>query len=244
MHALPVPSSEVVGGSSARIAARLRTGGWLTLSEQLAAALGARPGGTVTLPTPRGPTRYRVAATTTNFGWSSGAIVLSSADYRRGWGSADLTALELDLRPQAAPGATIAAVRRALGPDSGLEVVTAAQRVAEADAAAQEGLARLGQIAALLIVGAALAMAAAISASIWQRRPVLAALRLQGLRPAQLWRALLSEDGAILLARMPARRPRRDLRAAADRSLPPAHDRLRGAVRARRPARRWARWRS
>ncbi len=51
----------------------------------------------------------------------------------------------------------------------------------------------------LLIVGAAMAMAAAIGASIWQRRPVLAALRLQGLRPAQLWRAVLCEDGAMLV---------------------------------------------
>lgn len=196
----PVPSSEIVTGSTARIASRLRAGGWLTLSEQLAAALATRPGGSVTLPTPRGPARYRVAATTTNFGWSSGAIVLSAADYRRDWGSTDLTALELDLRAGAAPGAAVAAVRRELGPGSGLEVMTAAQRISEANASARQGLERLGQIAALLIVGAALAMAAAISASIWQRRPVLAALRLQGLRPAQLWRALLAEDGAILLA--------------------------------------------
>ncbi len=49
-------------------------------------------------------------------------------------------------------------------------------------------------------MGAALAMAAAMSASIWQRRPTLAALRLQGLRPAQLWRILLAESATIVLA--------------------------------------------
>jgi putative ABC transport system permease protein len=195
----PVPSVEVVTGDSQPVAMRLRAGGWLTISDELARSLGVKPGDMLALPAPTGTTRFRVAATTTNFGWSSGAIVIGARDYRRAWANADATGLELDLRKGFSPAATLAAVRRALGPHSALEVQTAGQRAAQATASAREGLARLGQIAGLLIFGAALAMAAAMSAAIWQRRSTLAALRLQGLRPAQLWRMVLAESATIVL---------------------------------------------
>jgi putative ABC transport system permease protein len=49
-----------------------------------------------------------------------------------------------------------------------------------------------------LLVAAALAIAAALSASIWQRRPRLASLKLQGFDRRQLWRALLMESAFVL----------------------------------------------
>jgi putative ABC transport system permease protein len=45
-----------------------------------------------------------------------------------------------------------------------------------------------------------LAMAAAMGAAIWQRRPGLAALRIQSFTPRQLWRVLLLETGVVLAA--------------------------------------------
>jgi putative ABC transport system permease protein len=198
-QAEPLPLSEVIDGDRGRVTSRLRSGGWLTISDELARRLGVQPGDALMLPTPTGETRFRVAATTTNFGWSAGAIMLNTDDYRRAWASPDPTGLELDLRHGASLAQTRADVRRALGADTGLEVQTADERIAQATASAREGLARLGQIAVLLIVGAALAMAAAMSAAIWQRRPALAALRLQGLRPSQLWRIVLAESATIVL---------------------------------------------
>jgi putative ABC transport system permease protein len=41
-------------------------------------------------------------------------------------------------------------------------------------------------------------MAAAIGASIWQRRPALASLRIQGFRPHQLRLILLWESGLVV----------------------------------------------
>jgi putative ABC transport system permease protein len=77
-------------------------------------------------------------------------------------------------------------------------VQTTAQRSAHADEIAREGLARLSQISTLLLVAAALAMAAAMAAGIWQRRVALAQLRIMGWRPQKLWRALLLETGIVL----------------------------------------------
>jgi putative ABC transport system permease protein len=77
-------------------------------------------------------------------------------------------------------------------------VQTSAGRAAQADALAREGLSRLTQIALLLMVAAALAMAAAMGASIWQRRASLASLRLQSFRPSQLRAILLCESTLVL----------------------------------------------
>jgi putative ABC transport system permease protein len=142
--------------------------------------------------------RVRLAATTTNLGWSPGAIILSQVDYRDRWRETSPTALEVDT----VPGESVAAVRRdllaALGPRSGLQVQTSGARAAEADALAREGLDRLSQIALLLTAAAVLAMAAAIGASVWQRRPALASLRIQGFRPRQLRIILLWESGLVI----------------------------------------------
>ncbi|HEU4702159.1 MAG TPA: ABC transporter permease, partial [Conexibacter sp.] len=190
-----VPPSQLVDGDLARANERLRTGGWAVVSEQIAHARGIGVGDALALPTPTGTLRVRVAATTTNLGWSPGAILLGGADFRRAWGPA-ATALELDV----AAGADLAAVQRGVMEASGggLVVQTAAERAAGINASARQGLARLGQISALLLVAAVLAMAAAMGAAIWQRRASLAALRIQSFSPRQLWRVLLLEASVVL----------------------------------------------
>src|SRR6202035_4117066 len=47
-------------------------------------------------------------------------------------------------------------------------------------------------------IAAALAVASALSATIWQRRPLLASLKIQGYDRHQLWRALLLESMIVL----------------------------------------------
>jgi len=195
-----VPPSQLVHGRFEVANARLRAGGWVVLSDQLAQARHVGVGDRLAIPTPTGSVRLRVAATTTNLGWSPGAMIVGAADYRRAWGTATPTALEVDV----APGANAAAVRRgvervaASAGAGGLRVQTAAARAAGIDASASQGLARLGQISALLLFAAVLAMAAAMGAAIWQRRASLAALRIQSFSPPQLWRVLLLETGVVL----------------------------------------------
>ncbi|HEX4804895.1 MAG TPA: FtsX-like permease family protein [Conexibacter sp.] len=191
-----VPPSQLLHGRLAEANARLRGGGWVVLSDQLARAWHVGLGGRVAIPAPAGVLHARVAATTTNLGWSPGAILMDGADFRRAWGTDAPSALEVD----AAPGAELAAVRRAVAraAGGGLVVQTADARAAGIDASAREGLARLGQISVLLLVSAVLAMAAAMGAAIWQRRASLAALRIQSFTPRQLWRVLLLESGVVL----------------------------------------------
>lgn len=192
----PLPAGELVRGRLGTATARLRRGGWIALSGQVARAHGVDVGSSIAIPTPTGDARFRVAAITTNLGWSPGAVIMSAADYRRAWGTAAPTALEIQLASGVDPASVQRTLARALG--GGVRVQTASERRARIDASARQGLARLGQISALLLAAAVLAMAAATGAAIWQRRASLAALRIQSFSPRQLWRVLLLEAAVVL----------------------------------------------
>jgi len=196
----PIPASQLVEGDAATASARLRHGGWVTVSQQLGEAHHVKVGGVLILPTPTGARRYRVAATTTNLGWSSGAIIMNGSDYGRAWATSDITALEVDTRGGASAVSVQRAVRRLLSPASALTVQTSGERAARADALAREGLSRMNQITLMLMVAAALAMAAAMGAGIWQRRSSLASLRIHSFSPAQLRCVLAYESVLVLLA--------------------------------------------
>jgi putative ABC transport system permease protein len=140
----------------------------------------------------------RIAALSTNIGWAPGAIIMNASDYARAWGSTDASAYNVQLAPGVPTGRAVRDISRALGPHSGLAVHSAQARAAEQNALSRQALARLTQIAALIPIIAVLAMVAAMSAMIWQRRPRLAKLRLDGLPRVDLWGTLLLE-GALLV---------------------------------------------
>jgi putative ABC transport system permease protein len=194
----PVPASQLQEGSVASADARLRAGGWIVVSQQLAEAHHVKVGDRMTLPTPTGSAGFRIAATTTNLGWSAGAIVMASSDYRRDWATSDASALEVDTRPGAGLPSVTSAIRRLLGSDSALAVQTSGERAAQADALARQGLSRMSDITLLLMIAAALAMAAAIGAGIWQRRSALASLRIHSFSSRQL-RSVLAWESVLVL---------------------------------------------
>ena len=191
---------QIIHGTQANAAASLRAGGAITVSDQIAAEHHVRVGGTLTLPTPTGPVRFKVAATTTNFGWSPGAILMSTRDYTQAWATTAPSALGVDPKPGTTPTETSDTITRDLGPSSGLIVLTAKARGAVIDQSASEGLGQLGEIAGLLVGAAILAMAAALGSSIWQRRRSLAELRLEGAPDHQLRIVLLIESVLMLTA--------------------------------------------
>ncbi|MFI5239955.1 MAG: ABC transporter permease, partial [Gemmatimonadales bacterium] len=84
---------QVISGSPTDIAERLRESDWMTVSQQIASNAGTHVGGTLRIPTPSGNHALRIAATTTNFGWTPGAIVLNSNEYRRLWQTTAPTAI-------------------------------------------------------------------------------------------------------------------------------------------------------
>ena len=193
----PILASQLVDGRLAEVTRQLHHGGWVALSHALAEQLGARIGAEVRLPTPQ-PVRLRLAAIVTNLGWSSGAIVLNADDFRRAWGSADVSALQVLLAPGADAASTANGARRALGAGTDLTVETSRARELRFRTSTRQGLSRLTQIATLVLVAAALALAAAMGGVVWNRRPRLAALKLSGFGDGDVWRALVLENALVL----------------------------------------------
>lgn len=196
---ITIPAGQVVEGDEALAARRVRAGGWAALSQAAADELGLEVGDRFTLPTPAGRTPLRLAAKLSNVGWAPGTVIVDQRDYARAWRSSDPSALEVDLEPDVTPAQGAAAVRAALGPSAAaLAVETADQRWGALRRNARQGLDRLTQISTLVLLGAILATAAAVSATVWQRRNRLAELRMQGFSLRQVWTALLAEAAMLL----------------------------------------------
>jgi putative ABC transport system permease protein len=189
-----IQASQLLHGNLALATTQIRHGGWAAISSDLAEEHHVHIGGSFTLPTPSGLARWRVAAITTNTGWSPGAVTINTSDYRRYWQTSSPTALEVSLKPGVTPAQGKRSVEQALGVRPGLHVETLGERVARFEASANEGLRPLGEISTLLLVTAALAVAAVLSATIWQRRARLAAQKIIGFEDKQLWRALQLES--------------------------------------------------
>jgi len=194
-----IQPSQLLHGNLALANRLIRAGGWASISEGFAGEHHLSVGDHFLLPTPAGALRLGVAAITTNLGWPPGTILFSTADFRRGWESADPAALEVDLKE---PGTTLAQGRRtvqaALGPGTGLLTQTYVERRAQTDSNARQAVQSLGQIAMLLLLAGAFTIAASLSAVIWQRRTRLAAMKSQGFDQWQLWRSLILESAIVL----------------------------------------------
>jgi putative ABC transport system permease protein len=195
--ALPFPPSQIVEGTLRTAVARVRSGGWAVASEAVARQEGLRVGQAFTLASPV-PRRLRLAAITSNFGWSPGTLVLNAEEYRRAWGSDEASAVQVDLVAGVTAARGRKLVQAALGPGSAFAVQTAHQREVRDRKTTRDGLSRLTQIASLMLIAAALAMAAAMAGMVWQRRRRLADLKLAGIGQHQLWRALLLESVLLL----------------------------------------------
>jgi putative ABC transport system permease protein len=191
------PRSQVISGDANVARSRILQGGWIAVSQTLADEHKLGVGRSLTLASPR-PVRFRVAAIVTNLGWAPGAIVMNPEDYARAWGSSDVSAYQVVLKTGVPVLRGLREVQSALRPRSDLVVQTAARHRQNDLAAQRQGLARLTQIAALVLVAAALAMAAAMGAMIWQRRPRLAGMKVDGFSQGELWCALLWETALLL----------------------------------------------
>ena len=189
--------TQLLEGDKRTVQDRLRAGGWIVISRGIARDRGVHVGDAFRLPSPK-PITLRVAAISTNMGWPPGAIVLSATDFARAWRSEKVSAVLATLTPGTSPAEGRAALRSALGPRSTLAVYTAAERERDQNAAARAGVARLEQIAHLVLLSAVIAMASAMGGLMWQRRIFVASLKVEGYGTRQIWHGLLVE-AAILI---------------------------------------------
>ena len=192
-----LPASQIVEGSLAQATTRLRAGGWVVLAQALATEHHLRIGDAFTLPAPD-PSVFRVAALSTNIGWAPGTVIMSAPEYARAWGSTDASAYNVLLDPGVSAAQGSREITRALAPSSGLAVQSAQAHASEQNALSRQGLQRLTQIATLILLVAVLAMAAAIGSMVWQRRPRLAKLKLEGFPRSELWRTIVLESLLLL----------------------------------------------
>lgn len=195
----PISPTQLVDGNLEVAAARIREGGWAVLSQALAAEYHLRVGTEFVLPSPI-PTRLRVAALSTNLGWPPGAIIINSRDYTRAWGSSEPSAYEIQAKPGVSPATLRRVVARAVGSKTGLAVETEVERQHRHYALIDQGLARLTQIKLLILIAGALAIAGAMGSMIWQRRDLIAFMKVDGYRRGVLWRWLLCESALMLTA--------------------------------------------
>lgn len=191
-------SSQMMEGDYTTASRRIRRGGWAAISSGFASERALKVGGAFTLRAPAGNERLRVAAVSTNVGWPAGAITISEADYRRWWHTGAAAAIEVSLKRGVSPQQGAEQVRAAIGGRLGLQVQTRGQRERQFQGVASQALSRLSEISLLVLIAGALAVAAALSAVIWQRRPQLAELKAQGFTSTQLMRALLWESAAVI----------------------------------------------
>ena len=197
--ARPLSAIQLSEGDLATADARLRSGGWVVLSTALAVEHHVQIGQRFTLPTPH-PVTLRVAALSTDLGWPAGAVIVSPADYVAGWGSAEPSAYNVMLAPGASPARMAAEVRRTLARMgyTGLAVQTERRHEQLELASGHQGLARLTEMALLVLFAGVLASASTMGAGVWQRRRALARLKVQGLARGLLWRSLVWESTVVL----------------------------------------------
>jgi putative ABC transport system permease protein len=194
-----IQSSQVIDGDLTRASRFIRQGGWATISQGFATELRLHVNDHFTLPTPSGSLPLGVAAITTNLGWPVGAVALSTPDFIRGWQTQDPSAFEVMLKPGVTLTQGKRAVQSALGYNSALTVQTFREREAQTDNSARQGLRSLGEISMLILITGALAVAASLSAAIWQRRARFAAMKTWGYDHVQLWRSMLLESLILLI---------------------------------------------
>ncbi|MBI4898497.1 MAG: FtsX-like permease family protein [Actinobacteria bacterium] len=195
----PIPPSQIVVGDTAVATARVRGGGWLGISEQIAARRGLGIGDRITIPTPSGKRSFRIAALTANHGWPSGAIMLNSADYVNAWGSDEATGLILRVNSNASVEEVRDAAQVVAGPNSALTAKTGTQMDQERRHELVQGLSRIRTIASLLLIAGVLAIVTAMFAAVWQRRARMASLRALGLYRGELLRTLFAETGMVVI---------------------------------------------
>ncbi len=190
-------AGQLASGSPEFATARVSQGGWAVLSQALASEHHLHAGQIFTLPSPR-PMSMRIAALSSNLGWPPGAIIMNSSDYARAWASSEPSAYQILTKPGVSPATVSRMVRHTLGPETGLAVETTAEREQRHYALANQGLSRLTQIRLLVLIATLLAVTAAMSAMMWQRRDLVAFIKCGGYSRGVLLRWLLCESVVML----------------------------------------------
>jgi putative ABC transport system permease protein len=191
--------SQLLEGNLQSADARLRAGGWVAVSQTIAREQHLHLGERFSLPTPAGYASFRLAATTANYGWLSGAIVMNGAEHARLWGSSSATQLAVALEPGASLPATKALIEHSIPPGAALAVKSSGERQSEVSAVLGSTLSRLNEITIVVLVTTIASVIALMMAAVWQGRARFNSLISIGMGPGQFARLIFFESGLMLL---------------------------------------------
>ena len=191
--------SQLLEGSLQSADRHLREGGWAAVSQTIAREHHWRIGRRFTLPTPAGNTSFRLAATTANYGWLSGAVVMNANEHARLWMSGKATELGVVLEPGVPIGFARQLVERALPAGASLTVQTAAQRREEVGAVLGSTLSRLNDTTIVVLITTIASVIALMMAAVWQSRGRFNSLMSIGMGFGQFARLIFYESGSFLL---------------------------------------------
>jgi putative ABC transport system permease protein len=192
--------SQIVEGSLASADRHLREGGWVAMSQTIAREYRLHLGQRFTLPTPAGYAGFRLAATTANYGWLSGAIVMNGEDHARLWNEGTASELAVALKPGVTDEAGKRAIERALPTGSALEVNTASERRSEVSAVLGSTLSRLSDTTIVVLITTVTSVIALMMAAVWQSQRRLSSLMSIGMGFWQFVRLIFYESGTMLLS--------------------------------------------
>jgi putative ABC transport system permease protein len=195
-----IAPSQLLEGSLPTADRRLREGGWVALSQTIAREDHLHLGERFRLPTPAGNASFRLAATTANYGWLSGAIVMNGADHARLWSSEKATQLGVTLQPGVTLAQGKALIEGALEPGSALTVQTVGERRAEVSAVLGSTLQRLNDTTIVVLITTIASVIALMMAAVWQGRRRFNSLISIGMGFGQFARLVFYEAGTVLLS--------------------------------------------
>jgi ABC-type antimicrobial peptide transport system permease subunit len=152
------------------------------------------------LPTPSGYASFRLAATTANYGWLSGAIVMNGAEHARLWGSYSATQLAVTLAPGASIPGTKTLIEQALPPGAALAVKSSGERQSEVSAVLGSTLSRLNEITIVVLITTIASVIALMMSAVWQGRARFNSLISIGMGATQFAQLIFYETGITLLA--------------------------------------------
>lgn len=188
----------MVEGDAGAAAAALAAGSGVLVNRTFARRFGRRPGDLLTLGTPSGPLRVRIAGIHLDLTPGDlGIVRLDRGLYRRWWRDDGATAVEVSLRRPEDRAHVIEAIRSAWGRRHALVVLTLAEVRAEYGALLGRLSGLVSPLLCVALASAAIGTVAGRAASILARRRSSAVLRALGMTRRQLAGLFAMESGAI-----------------------------------------------
>jgi putative ABC transport system permease protein len=138
-----------------------------------------------------------VVAIITDYGWLPGTVALNPSSYEAWWGSRDVSAYQVGLRPGTRTSQALRRVRATLG-GTGLATVSSAQMRARIASSARSQLASLRRTAQVIALIGLLAVTATTLAGVLGRIRRMSALRTIGMSLPNVVAALASETACIV----------------------------------------------